>query len=101
MKEDINDCIPLITHHFELKEGDISTDITLFQLEQKLTQVIRYLLDKDMSRLMSAFYKIDLSEDLFKRIITTAPTDEISSLLAKEVIKRELKKVATRRKYRD
>jgi uncharacterized membrane protein YheB (UPF0754 family) len=91
----------LITAHFQLDDAEISNHAqSEDELEQALASIINTLLNQDLSRLMNAFYKIDLDEVIFKEIITRESPDNIGLALAKEVIKRELQKVATREKYR-
>ncbi|MCV9387716.1 hypothetical protein [Reichenbachiella ulvae] len=102
MNQEVGKCVPLICQHFQLPENELALETSDFsELEHKLAIIIGRLLNSDMDRLMAAFYKIDLDEGKFKQIISTAPPADISILLAKEVIKRELLKVETREKYKD
>ncbi|PIB36550.1 hypothetical protein BFP72_14645 [Reichenbachiella sp. 5M10] len=102
MEKKVRQCIPLLLAHFQLPDEElVLQEDTLDELERKLSSIIGYLLTHDLDRLMSAFYKIDLSEQVFKKIISEAPPEEINSLLAKEVIQREQQKLVTREKYRD
>lgn len=101
MAGEIDKCIPLILNHFQLPEEELSLARPVQDdLERKLASIINVLLNQDMGRLMSALYKIDVGEQVFKEIIAQADLDEIGLQLAREVIKRELKKVETREKYR-
>ena len=100
MSEDLQICSSLIKSHFQLPENELQLqEQRLDELEHKLASIINNLLSNDMTRLMNAFYKIDLDEQIFKQIITNAAPDEIGLMLSREVIKREMKKVETRKKY--
>lgn len=101
MENGVRKCLPLLLAHFQLPEDELQlNEYTLEELEIKLSAIIGYLLNHDLDRLMSACYKIDLSEQIFKDIITKAPPEEINRSLAREIIQRELQKVVTREKYR-
>ncbi len=100
MKSDLSDCTALIVQHFGLDTSELPESSPPDELETSLSRIISYLLDHDLNRLMNAFYRIDLNERTFKKILTEAPQDEISVLLAREVIAREMKKVETRKKYK-
>lgn len=95
-------CAALIAQHFQIPTEELGENHSSEKaLEDTLAAIIRRLLDHDMARLMNIFYKIDLDEDVLKRVVATEHTENISETLAKEVIKRELQKVKTRIKYRD
>lgn len=102
MSDQLTSCTNLINRHFQLPETELGTDISsLPELEQALAALINNLLDQDMPRLLNAFYRIDLDEKIFKKIIASESPNQIGIALAREVIKRELEKVKTREKYRD
>lgn len=102
MKRDLTLCTSLIEEHFQLTENELKLQNQDFDaLEQKLAALINNLLNTDLPRLMNAFYRIDLDEEIFKQIMTQEPPDQINFSLAKAVIKREIMKVETRKKYRD
>jgi hypothetical protein len=91
----------IIKNHFSINESElILQDFTAAELEIKLSKILSSLLNQDMERLLHAFYRIDLDEQLFKKILTEEAPDNISLKLAQEVIKRELEKVKTRENYR-
>jgi hypothetical protein len=101
MSKEINAAVSLIQNHFSINESElILQDFTAAELEIKLSKILSSLLNQDMERLLHAFYRIDLDEQLFKKILTEEAPDNISLKLAQEVIKRELEKVKTREKYR-
>lgn len=47
-----------------------------------LSKEIRYLLDKDFKRLCDIMYRLDISEEKFKNILTFSEADKISRDLA-------------------
>ncbi|UXX80034.1 hypothetical protein N7E81_02805 [Reichenbachiella carrageenanivorans] len=97
----LNTCAALITKHFQLPDEELEhCQSSEKELEQALSAIINNLLNQDLARLMNAFYKIDLNEIVFKRIITSEAPDQIGLALAKEVIKREWQKVKTRERHR-
>ncbi|MEP3387313.1 MAG: hypothetical protein ABJO02_03940 [Reichenbachiella sp.] len=102
MSTSISSCSALITKHFQLPEEELAAyQSSQQELEEALASIINNLLNQDMTRLMNAFYKIDLDEVKFKNILTTADPDQIAITLSREVVKRELQKVKTREKYKD
>jgi len=101
MSKEIIVAVSLIQNHFSIDESELNLqDFSNAELEIKLSKIISSLLNQDMERLLHAFYRIDLNEKLFKKILTEEAPDKISLKLAQEVIKRELEKVKTREKYR-
>lgn len=102
MSDSLVSCASLITKHFQLPSEELeSFQSSEQELEQALASIINNLLNQDLTRLMNAFYKIDLDEILFKKIITSEAPDQIGLTLAREVIKREMQKVKIREKYRN
>jgi len=68
-------------------------------LKQQLIPIINHLLDKDLNRLLTALYRIDVSEQKVKKIISTGNPEKMADNIAQMVIDREMQKVITRRKY--
>ena len=78
-----------------------STEVTTaedFQLI--LAKLIRHLLDSDFERLINGLYRIDVSEEKVKQALSSASGD-IAAEIATLIIRREMPKVETRRKYRN
>ena len=102
MSDSLTSCAALITKHFQLPEEELAPYQSSEQdLENALASIINNLLNQDMTRLLNAFYKIDLDESMFKKIISSEAPDQIGLTLAREVLKREMQKVITREKYRN
>ena len=95
-------CTELINKHFQLPSEELEPFQTSEEeLLKGLSVVINNLMNQDMTRLLNAFYKIDIDEVEFKKIISTEAPDQIALSLAKEVFAREMQKVKTREKYRN
>jgi len=100
--KEITYAVSLIKNHFAVDESELLMQKPSVQaLEDKLSKMIATMLNQDMERLLHAFYRIDLDEQIFKKIITQEAPENISLKLAQEVIKREIEKVRTREKYRN
>ncbi|MTI19647.1 hypothetical protein E1176_01295 [Fulvivirga sp. RKSG066] len=76
---------------------DLASDLE--DLKKKLTPIINHLLDHDLNRLLTALYRIDVSEAKVKKVIASAKPEIIGDTIAQLIIDRELQKVETRRKY--
>lgn len=102
MSSSVSSCSALITKHFQLPEEELAAHQSSEQsLVEALASIINNLLNQDMTRLLNAFYKIDLDEIKFKNILANTAPDQIAVTLAREVVKREMQKVKTREKYRN
>ena len=102
LRNELSHCYSLIKDHFQLPTEELVLRQNNYdELELKLAVLINNLLNSDLTRLMNAFYRIDLDEIIFKKIVADESPDQIGLSLAKEVIKRELLKVKTREKYRN
>lgn len=72
---------------------------SLEELKKQLIPVINHLLDRDLNRLLIALYRIDINEGKIKKILSTESPEDMASKIADLIIKREMQKVSTRRKY--
>ena len=79
---------------FEGSEAPIDRlrDYLVFQLQ--------YLINTDFERLINALYRIDLSENVVNKILTTSPSDRMAVDLAEAIIDRTSQKIVTRERYR-
>ena len=64
-----------------------------------LTQAVRQLLDQNLERLLQICYRIDLSENLLKKILAEAPPEQLASDLAQALWDRQKQKIVLRRRY--
>ena len=98
MVNNLNEALVLANKDFNL---DISsTEVSTgedFQLI--LAKLIRHLLDNDFERLINGLYRIDVSEEKVKQALSAS--GDIAEEIATLIIKREMQKVETRRKYKD
>lgn len=90
----------LIQKDFQIEAESNEVAIHSFErLKNHVTQIVSYLLDKDMSRLLIVLYRIDVGEELVKNILATSHPDLLASNLAEAIISRERKKAEYRLKY--
>ena len=90
----------LIQKDLKLESGfDLNGSNADDRLTTELTQVVRYLLDHDFQRLLNALYRIDVSEQKVKEILSQAHPDQLAAELATEILKREQQKLYYRMKY--
>ena len=90
----------LIKRDFSLEEQfDAEADKPFDRLHNMLTKSVKYLLDMDFGGLMSALYRIDISEQKVKEILELTHPDNLASNFASAIILREKQKVKTRIKY--
>ena len=98
--KDITEVSTLITKDLGLVESELIALDSVDAFKNKLTNIIRYLLDKDFEALLRAMYRIDINEEKLKAVLATASPEEVAPNLASLIIAREMQKVETRRKYK-
>lgn len=64
-----------------------------------LTQAVRQLLDQNLERLLQICYRIDLSENLLKKILAESPPEFLASDLAQAMWDRQKQKIVLRKRY--
>ena len=64
-----------------------------------LTQAVRQLLDQNLERLLQICYRVDLSENLLKKILAESPPEFLASDLAQALWDRQKQKIELRRRY--
>lgn len=100
LPNDVLQTVSLIKKDLSLDKDALPGPIaSVDDLKKLLVPVINYLLDRDMTRLLNALYRIDISESKVKQVLTVEHPDNIASRLADLIVQRELQKVVTRRKY--
>jgi hypothetical protein len=72
----------------------------LQELQHRVDRMVLYLLRKDLSRLLHILYRIDVDEQQVKKAMKAPSEEEVASLIAQLIIKRELQKAQTRFIYR-
>jgi hypothetical protein len=87
-----------ISFRFELaKTGDLSLD----DLKRVLTERILDLLERNVERLLSILYRVDLNQKKLDEIFLNGTKEEIAEKIAAAVIERQLQKIETRKIYKD
>jgi hypothetical protein len=87
-----------ISFRFELtKTGDLPID----ELKRVLTARIFDLLERNLERLLSILYRVDLNQKKLDEIFLNRTKEEIAEKIAEAVIKRQLQKIETRKLYKD
>lgn len=64
-----------------------------------LERAIKILLDRDFERLLQICYRVDLKEEILRKILHETPPDEISGDLARSLWERQKMKIEIRRRY--
>ena len=86
----------------------VTQELTLPELREEfdeqravavITQALRQLLDKNLERLLQICYRIDLSENTLKKILSESPPEQLASDLAQALWERQKKKIILRRRY--
>ena len=86
-----------LSGNFELQaQPDVSFD----EIKKRVESVIRELLDKNMEKLLSVLYIIDVDQKKTDRIFSIESKDDMAPLLADAVIERQIEKLQTRMKYK-
>jgi hypothetical protein len=94
----------LISKDLQIDEEDAllgpedQPDLNFFH--EKLSQLIRYLIDNDMHRLLNAMYRLDVSEAKFHEAMSGVDKDIAAGKVADLVLEREMQKVQTRLHYK-
>ena len=87
-----------ISSRFEIS---VSENYTLDDLKKALSIRILDLLDKNLERLLSMLYRVDLNQKKLDEIFETGSKDEIAMKIAESVIDRQLEKIKTREFYKN
>jgi len=74
--------------------------MTLDDVRRYLTAQVQRLLDRHPERLMYVLYRVDVDESAVMRVMDDSPPTQLAGDLADLLLRRELRKVETRRRYR-
>ena len=74
--------------------------LTLEDVRAFLIDRINNLIKNNMGLLMSALYRIDVSEQAVNQIFATASPEQIASALADLIIERQIQKIRIRERYK-
>lgn len=97
MENEINDVYSIISRNFEV---ETSGELTIESLVKLLSVRIRELLDRNLEKLVSIMYRIDLNQSKVDKIFENISKDDIAYQLAVLIIERQIEKVRTRRLYK-
>ncbi|MFI5211571.1 MAG: hypothetical protein ACHQIH_01705 [Ignavibacteria bacterium] len=97
MENEINEVYSIISRNFEVEK---SGELTIDTLVKMLSVRIRELLEKNLEKLVSIMYRIDLNQAKVDKIFENISKDEIAYQLAVLIIERQIEKIRTRRLYK-
>lgn len=101
--DNLTEAITLINDHLDISKTSLELQNKKLQtyqlLRDKLADVINYLLNNDMEKLLSAIYRIDVSEEKFKSAMNGENINLISENIADLILQREFQKVEYRKKF--
>ena len=79
---------------------ELSADISMEQLHEKLVIFINHLIQNDFQKLVFLLYKIDVDEAKLKRILKENAGKDTAEIIAQLIIERELQKIETRKLFK-
>lgn len=91
-----NELIAVLNTQLQL---ELPKTISENQLEQKLSEFIEHLINTDFERLVQILYKTDVNESELKKMLQTESGENAAAIIAKLIIKRELEKIESRKKF--
>lgn len=101
--DNLTEAITLINDHLDISKTSLELQNNKLQtyqlLRDKLADVINYLLNNDMEKLLSAIYRIDVSEEKFKSAMNGENINLITENIADLILEREFQKVEYRKKF--
>ena len=95
--EETKELTEAISGRFEL---EMTESFTLDDLRKALYTRIRELIDKNIERLLSMLYRVDLNQKKLDEIFEDGSKDDIALKIAEAVIERQLQKIKTRELYK-
>lgn len=102
-KADIDSIAAVISEKLEIDPGFLppreTYDESYEQLRAILVRRIEELIESDFEHLMWILYRIDVAESRLKKTLAEFPEAPPAEIITDMVIKRQLEKVETRRKY--
>jgi hypothetical protein len=95
---DHKEIFEIVSGNFEIRHFDV---LSIEDVRRILTLRIREMLDKNLEKLVSTLYRIDVSQKITDEIFKLTSKDDIAVLIADAVIERQIQKIHTRRKYKN
>lgn len=96
--EDHNEVFEIVSGNFDIVPHNV---LSMNQVRDLLAVRVREMLDKNVEKLVSTLYRIDVSQRVTDEIFNLSSKDDIALLIADAVIARQLKKIDSRRKYKN
>lgn len=98
--------LPILQQTAEVLKKDFSLPeikekITEEELIEILSPLISQMLDRDFERLLQICYRIDLGENVLRKILHESEPDLMAFDLAQALFKRQVQKIEIRRKYQN
>ena len=89
----------LIVRDFELTPPEKA--MTEAELLNYLADVIAYMIENRLDYLLSLLYRLDVAEDKINRALMPGNAEDANVALARLVIDRQKRRIATKRAYRE
>ncbi len=96
--EDHKEVFEIVSGNFDIVPHNV---LSMNQVRDLLAVRVREMLDKNVEKLVSTLYRIDISQRVTDEIFNLSSKDDIALLIADAVIQRQLQKIETRRKYKN
>lgn len=96
--EDHKEVFEIVSGNFDIVPHNV---LSMNQVRDLLAVRVREMLDKNVEKLVSTLYRIDISQRVTDEIFNLSSKDDIALLIADAVIQRQLQKIKTRRKYKN
>ncbi len=96
--EDHKEVFEIVSGNFDIVPHNV---LSMNQVRDLLASRVREMLDKNIEKLVSTLYRIDVSQRVTDEIFNLTSKDDIALLIADAVIERQLKKIETRKKYKN
>ena len=85
----------------QIPEGQLTHEYEDYEaLKKRIVPVIREMLDRDFSGLLNILYRIDVSENKLKQILSFGKPEHIAIDITDLILQREMQKVKTRQQYK-
>jgi hypothetical protein len=81
---------------------NITLDITQIEkyTKEDLITLIQYLINNDIEKLIYVLYRVDVSEDIIKKLLHTTSKENTEVLIADAIIKRIEEKILWKQKFK-
>ena len=81
-----------------MSENDLAVWQSADRLKQ-LTDALNDLINHDFGKLVQLLYRVDVSENLVKKILQENPTEDAGGLIATLLVERQAQKIIQRQKW--